>query len=73
MKKVYLFKTNVSDHAEAGNLLDGISRKLPGCRVTFDLEDCDRVLRVESTNGEIDTGRIRDFLKSHGYHIEDLL
>jgi hypothetical protein len=45
---VEVFKTNVPDQTVAQQLLALFGQQLPGSKINFDLEDCDRILRVES-------------------------
>jgi hypothetical protein len=47
---VEVFKTNVHEFSEAQKLLALLRRHLPGAKVNFDLDDCDKVLRVEGNN-----------------------
>src|SRR6478609_6922826 len=44
--KVEVFKTNVADPERAKWLVDQIERNFTNCKVNFDLDDCDRILRV---------------------------
>jgi hypothetical protein len=44
--KVEVFKTNVADREQAKWLVDQIERNFAKCKVNFDLDDCDRILRV---------------------------
>ena len=44
--KVEVFKTNVADPERAKWLVDQIERNFANCKVNFDLDDCDRILRV---------------------------
>ncbi len=44
---VEVFKTNVNDPLHALWILNVLSYELPGARINFDLQDCDRILRVE--------------------------
>ncbi len=46
---VLVFKTNVLKLREAKILIDKIVHQFPLYQVTFDLEDCDKVLRIEGT------------------------
>jgi hypothetical protein len=50
---IEVFKTNVKDKEHADMLLERILNTF-GYRASFDLEDCDRVLRVVSTVGVIE-------------------
>ena len=45
---IEVFRTNVSEQAEARNLVFRLLGLYPSGGITFDLEDCDNVLRVES-------------------------
>ena len=44
--KVEVFKTNVADPERAKWLVEQIERNFTNCKVNFDLDDCDRILRV---------------------------
>ncbi len=56
MKKVEIFKTNISNPQKALEVLDNLNRHFPHHKINFDLEDCDRILRVEGeTITDIDT------------------
>ena len=44
---VEIFKTNVQQQKLAVRLLAALSQEFPYCRINFDLDDCDRILRVE--------------------------
>src|SRR6185436_12317587 len=48
--KVEVFKTNVADPERAKWLVDQIERNFTNCKVNFDLDDCDRILRVVTKN-----------------------
>jgi hypothetical protein len=47
---VEVFKTNVQEFSEAQKLLALLRRHFPGAKINFDLDDCDKVLRVEGNN-----------------------
>ncbi len=47
---VEVFKTNVSDHHQAEKFLDIFRSQFPDHKINFDLDDCDRILRVEGNN-----------------------
>jgi hypothetical protein len=45
---VEVFRTNVpEDGGCAREIVKELSALLPGCRINFDLDDCDRILRIE--------------------------
>jgi len=43
---VEVFRTTVATPAQAAGLIAGLQRRFPACRITFDLDDCDKVLRM---------------------------
>jgi hypothetical protein len=47
MLRVEVFKTDVQEDGQAKALIASLSEFLPGCSINFDLDDCDRILRVE--------------------------
>jgi hypothetical protein len=60
---VEVFKTDVGKSKEV-ILLALLETTFPHCRINFDLEDCDRVLRVEGQNICSDT--VISLLNTHG-------
>lgn len=51
---VEVFKTNVQEFAEAQNLVALLRRHFPNSKINFDLDDCDKVLRVEGNDLRIE-------------------
>jgi len=47
---VEAFKINVSDADKANLLLDQIHNTFKGYKANFDLEDCDKILRIVSAS-----------------------
>jgi hypothetical protein len=71
MVKVY--KTNMDDPLIAGSVLNSIREYLPGCDPSFDLEDCDNVLRIEWYSGKLRDQDIYEILADFGHSMEILL
>jgi hypothetical protein len=69
--QVEVFKTNVDDHSVAQDMITSLSAKFPGHKINFDLQDCDRILRVAGENPRPDT--IVQYLNSCGYSCEALV
>lgn len=69
--KVEVFKTNVADPERAKWLVDQLERNFATCKVNFDLDDCDRILRVVS-DSNIQSDLLIDLLKNVGYSAEVL-
>lgn len=69
---IEVFKTNVNDPGQARMLLDKIHAMFGEYMANFDLEDCDKILRVASADGFIQTSLLIDLLIKHGFHAEIL-
>lgn len=64
---VEVFKTSVTKPMQAEVILATLINSFPNIKPNFDLDDCDRVLRVE---GEFVSTEIISFLKAKGYSCE---
>ena len=51
---VEVFKTNVQKFTEAQQLVALLRRHFPGTKINIDMDDCDKVLRVEGNNLRIE-------------------
>jgi hypothetical protein len=51
---VEVFKTNVQQFTEAQKLVALLRRHFPGTKINIDMDDCDKVLRVEGANLRIE-------------------
>jgi hypothetical protein len=67
---VEVFKTNVEQIEQSQWLINQIVRHIPNGTVNFDLEDCDKILRVEAES--ISNRTIIDLLNKNGFHAEVL-
>jgi hypothetical protein len=56
---VEVFKTSVRNHNDSGKILKTLKKKFPLLKINFDLDDCDKILRVEGKNISIE-GIIRE-------------
>lgn len=45
---VEVFKTNISEPVTANDIVHQLQKILPGAMINFDLDDCDKILRIES-------------------------
>jgi hypothetical protein len=68
---VEVFKTNVYDPDLAQSLVEKIQERFDLISVNFDLEDCDRILRVEGY--EVNTEEVIHLLTSCGISAELLM
>ena len=71
MNTVEVFKTNVQQKKDADKLLKYLSKQFPCYKINFDLDDCDKILRVEGETLLPD--KIIDLLlaKGHECHMLD--
>ncbi|MEX0610029.1 MAG: hypothetical protein WD016_07280 [Balneolaceae bacterium] len=73
MATIKVYKTNVNDKIKARILIDAINRQYSKSVVSIDLEDCDKVLRVENSIFEVDEDGVKKIVQSFGYIAEDLV
>ncbi|MGG7664864.1 hypothetical protein [Dyadobacter sp. BHUBP1] len=64
---VEVFKTTVEKQSQAKLLIDLICLAFTGYRATFDLEDCDKVLRISCEGAAICNTSVIGLLESFGY------
>jgi hypothetical protein len=59
---VEVFKTNVEDPGESARVIQLLAPHFPKGSINFDLEDCDRILRIEDerVSYELVIGLLRD-------------
>ncbi len=69
---IKVYKTNVMERSIARDILNKIQQYLPGSNPSFDLEDCDKVLRVETQVKPVDDTKVRGLVQATGHHIEEL-
>lgn len=68
---VEVFKTNVKRRQQAAELLSALSHQFPAHCINFDLDDGDKILRIEGDN--ICTDTIIGLLSLQGYKCEILV
>ncbi|HTE32037.1 MAG TPA: hypothetical protein VK666_16765 [Chryseolinea sp.] len=69
---VEVFKTNVTNRDHANRLIDQIHHAFREYKANFDLDDCDRILRVKSVTGRIQASHLIDLLSNSGFRAEVL-
>lgn len=67
---IEVFKTDVADSTHAGVLVDLIHDAFPHYRANFDLQDCDRILRIVSTGGPVQAKPLIQLFHAYGYNAE---
>lgn len=72
MKIIEVYKTNVADSRQSMFLLQALRHRFPGYIANFDLQDCDKILRIESSKTTINNENIIELLNELGYCAEPL-
>jgi hypothetical protein len=67
---IYVFKTSVKTKIQAKKLKPHIDKTLRTAKWNFDLEDCDKILRINSEENIV--LRIIDLLNSHNFTCKEL-
>ena len=65
---VEVFKTNVQEAGQSEMLINQLLLHFPGSKISFDLEDCDRILRIAERR--IIPEKVIALLTTQGYHCE---
>ena len=68
---VEIFKTNVYAKSTAQKLIKVLKEHFPHFKINFDLQDCDRILRVEGYQLEIQ--KIKSIVNEKGFICEVIL
>jgi hypothetical protein len=68
---IEVFKTNVLFQKDALQIVENLQNELKNTKINFDLEDCDKILRIEGTN-KSKNKYILSYLQKLGYHCEIL-
>lgn len=67
---IEVFKTNVDSIAASQELHAQLQFLFPSCKINFDLDDCDRILRIEGLDFNAET--VAEILSSRNYTCEVL-
>lgn len=72
MVTVEVFKTNINKIKDAKLIAKVLANVLPACKINFDLEDCDRILRIEVVKGQINCRQVITLVQKNGFACEVL-
>jgi hypothetical protein len=67
---VEVFKTSVNSKDESVHLLRQLHLHFPACKINFDLEDCDHILRIEGRDICVQT--VSEILTTQNFTCEQL-
>ena len=65
---VEVFKTNIEEEYQAQKLIEVLNTSFPDCKINFDLEDIDKVLRIEGN--KIISSEVIEFINAKEYACE---
>ena len=68
---IEVFKTNIIRLEDAAQILELLNSKYPKHNINFDIEDCDKILRIEGI--EIEKQKIINLLFGEGFQCVVLL
>ncbi len=63
MVMVEIFRTNVSSHLLADSILKRLHKEFPQYEMNFDLEDCDKILRVDGKKDAVNPQAVIELVK----------
>jgi hypothetical protein len=69
---IEVFKTNITNREHANMLIAAIVKIDTNYVVNFDLDDCDRILRVKNKSGIVEVSFVIELLKDYGFIAEVL-
>ena len=69
---IEVFKTNVKDEAQSRVLINLLHKTFSGFKANFDLDDCDKILRVCGMANPLQAFQIINLLKDFDVHAEIL-
>lgn len=70
LHNVEVFRTNVRQKRQARILLNKLAKQFPKFKINFDLEDCDKILRVEGK--DVRHEKIAELVTGNGYYCDVL-
>ena len=72
LNRVDVYKTSVEDVEQRDILLEILQQHFPSCRISVDLHDCDKVLRIASSGQAPTFTFLRVLMRSLNISIEEL-
>jgi len=69
---IIIYKTTVQNRVEAESITELILSEIPSCDISFDLGDCDNVLRIETNNGDFNEETLKHIFKQKNHRLEAL-
>ncbi|WP_104384348.1 methyltransferase type 11 [Sphingobacterium sp. HMA12] len=73
MKRVEIFKTNVCKYRDAQQIVTTLLGLFSTYKINFDLEDDENILRIESSQSDIDASSVITQMFEWGYECERIV
>lgn len=70
MSRIEVFKTNVGTPSDADKIVQLLLQHFPCSRINFDLQDCDKILRMEGK--DFSTDKVMLLVNKNGFFCEVL-
>ncbi|QEC74636.1 hypothetical protein [Mucilaginibacter ginsenosidivorax] len=71
--QVEIFNTNVEREKDAAAIIEHLLQHFPHYQINFDLEDCDRILRIAAKQHPINKQQVIQLLGVKGYACAHLI
>jgi tRNA G26 N,N-dimethylase Trm1 len=68
---IEIFKTNIQEDTNINSITQKLLKHFPASKIDFDLEDCDKILRIESDFFQ--TNKVIEELNKYGFECEVLI
>jgi hypothetical protein len=69
-KEVFVYKSNVTSNKIAERIILGINKIFPTIRTNFDLEDIDKIYRLEAT--QLEKKEIEKYIRNQNIELTEL-
>ncbi|WP_414458253.1 hypothetical protein [Flavobacterium sp. NG2] len=69
---IEIYKTNIIKIDQAKKVYNQLKKSFPSYKIDFDLEDCDRILRIDTIDKELNQDAILKIVTDCGFYIEVL-
>lgn len=69
---IEVYSTNITKKKHGKPVLKVLCEEFPAYMISLDLNDCDKILRVENPQGTVDNETIKKLVSSLGFDIAEL-
>lgn len=69
---IEVYSTNITKKKHGKPVLKVLCEKFPAYMISLDLNDCDKILRVENPQGTVDNETVKNLVNNLGFDIAEL-